>query len=396
MQALYGGGWRWQRPQTRWPGLASAQRGQAAGRMPTNRAWQALHKPCRPQVPHSTQGWGSGPGQKRRQPGPARASTRPVGEAAVGEASGIGSIYCPAMPDPSPPPATDARALAHVLARLARAPAPPWLHQEVARRMAERLPVIRQAPLTWLDWGGFIGAGAPAVQAVWPQARRSVAEPTPALAERSRQALQAPWWAWGQRRQAATQPVALAAEVPVGQAQMLWSNLGLHTSPNPAVTLAQWHRALAVDGFVMFSTFGPDTLRELREVYAEHDWPAPHPPFADMHDVGDLLVHGGFADPVMDQEMLRLSWSSPQALLAELRSLGGHIGLHRTPGMRTPRWQARLLQALARQADAQGRIHLSFELVYGHAYKPAPRPARADLATVSLDALRAKLPKRQV
>ena len=298
------------------------------------------------------------------------------------------------MPAPSPPPATDARALARVLGRLAQAPTAPWLHHEVARRMAERLPVIRQPPLTWLDWGGFIGAGASAVQAVWPQAQRSVAEPTRALAERSRQALQAPWWAWGQRRLDASQTVALAADVPAGQAQMLWSNLGLHTSPDAAATLAQWHRALAVGGFVMFSTFGPDTLRELRALYAEQGWPAPHPPFADMHDVGDLLVHGGFADPVMDQEVLRLSWSSPQALLAELRGLGGHLGLQRTPGLRTPRWQARLLQALARQADAQGRIHLSFELVYGHAYKPAPRPARADLATVSLEALRATLPKR--
>ena len=313
---------------------------------------------------------------------------------AVGKSVGIGSIYCPAMPTPSPPPATDARALARVLGRLAQAPTAPWLHHEVARRMAERLPVIRQPPLTWLDWGGFIGAGAPAVQAVWPQAQRSVAEPTRALAERSRQALQAPWWAWGQRRLDASQAVALAADVPAGQAQMLWSNLGLHTSPDAVATLAQWHRALAVGGFVMFSTFGPDTLRELRALYAEQGWPAPHPPFADMHDVGDLLVHGGFADPVMDQEVLRLSWSSPQALLAELRGLGGHLGLQRTPGLRTPRWQARLLQALASRADAQGRIHLSFELVYGHAYKPAPRPARADLATVSLDALRATLPKR--
>ena len=351
--------------------------------------------PCRPQVPHSTQGWGGGPGKKRRQPGRGSASAGPAGAAGMGESDGIGSIYCLAMPDPSLPPATDARALAHVQGRLARAPAPPWLHQEVARRMAERLPVILQAPLTWLDWGGFIGAGAPAVQAVWPQARRSVAEPTPALAERSRQAVQAPWWAWGRRRQAATQTVVLDADLPAGQAQMLWSNLGLHTSPNPAATLAQWHRALEVGGFVMFSTFGPDTLRELRAVYAGLGWPAPHPPFADMHDVGDLLVHGGFADPVMDQEVLQLSWSSPQALLAELRGLGGHIGLDRTPGLRTPRWHARLLQALAHQADAQGRIHLSFELVYGHAYKPAPRPAGAALATVSLDALRATLPKRQ-
>ncbi len=294
----------------------------------------------------------------------------------------------------APQPATDAVALSHVLDRLARADSAPWLHQEVARRMAERLPVILRPPETWLDWWGHTGAGAAAVQAVWPQSRRSVAEPTSALVERSRSALRAPWWAWGQRRQDAAQSVALSTEVPAGQAQMLWSNLTLHASPDPATTLALWHRALAVDGFVMFSTFGPDTLRELRSVYAGLGWPSPAPPYADMHDLGDLLVHGGFADPVMDQEMLQLTWSSPETLLAELRGLGGHLGLERFAGLRTPRWRARLLRALGERADGQGRIRMSFELVYGHAYKPVPRPARGELATVSLDALRATLPKR--
>ena len=254
--------------------------------------------------------------------------------------------------------------------------------------------MILRPPETWLDWWGFTGAGAAAVQSVWPQSRRSAAEPTPALVERSRAALRVPWWAWARRRQDAARTVGLSSDQPAGQAQMLWSNLTLHTSPDPATTLALWHRALAVDGFVMFSSFGPDTLRELRGVYAAMGWPAPHPPYVDMHDLGDLLVHGGFADPVMDQEMLQLSWSSPENLLAELHGLGGNLGLDRFAGLRTPRWRARLVQALGELADGQGRIHMSFELVYGHAFKPAPRPARGGPATVSLDTLRAKLPKR--
>ena len=291
-------------------------------------------------------------------------------------------------------PVTDARAVARHLARAARAEGPPWLHQEVARRMAQRLPVIRQAPEHWVDWWGFTGGGAPAVAAVWPQARRSVVEPTEALVDRSRQALRAPWWAWGQRRRDAAQQVGLASELPAGAAQMLWANLVLHSAPDPAALLAQWRDALAVDGFLMFSTFGPDTLRELRAVYAACGWASPHPPYADMHDLGDLLVHQGFADPVMDQEQLQLTWSSPQAMLAELRGLGGHVGAQRFAGCRTPRWRDRLLAALAERADPQGRIRMSFELVYGHAYKPAPRPGRGDPVTVSLDALRATLPGR--
>ena len=299
------------------------------------------------------------------------------------------------MPDTSvPPPATDLRALRRVLDRLARADSAPWLHQEVARRMAERLPVIRQAPAAWLDWWAFTGGGAAPVQAVWPQARRLLAEPTPALQARSQQAQSAPWWAVGARRQAAAQPVWLTSEVPPASAQMLWANLVLHTAADTAATLARWHGALAVDGFVMFSSFGPDTLLELRQVFADAGWPVPHPPFMDMHDIGDLMVHGGFADPVMDQETIYLTWSTPEALLAELRSLGGHLGLARHPGLRTPRWRQRLLSALAARADADGRIRMRFELVYGHAYKAVPRAARGAPATVSLDSLRATLPKR--
>jgi len=294
------------------------------------------------------------------------------------------------MPDQAAATALDAKAVDRVLRRLARAEQAPWLHQEVARRMADRLPVIRQAPAQWLDWWAFTGAGAAPVQAVWPDAQRCLVEPTAALAERSRQALRGRWWALG-RPQA---PVLLADAVPAGQAAMLWANMVLHASPDAQTLLAQWQQALAIDGFLMFSTLGPDTLRELRAVYAQAGWPAPHPPFADMHNVGDALVQAGFADPVMDQETLRLTWSSPQALLDELRTLGGHLGGQRFDGLRTPRWRARLVAALAALAGPDGRIGMSFEVVYGHAYKAAPRAARGDTSVVSLESLRKSLSGR--
>ncbi len=296
------------------------------------------------------------------------------------------------MPDDRPPPAIDAVALARVLARLARADSPPWLNQEVARRMAERVPLIREAPACWIDWWAHLGGSAAAVAAVLPKATRIAVEPTAALAERSRLALRRPWWSLG--RSASPQPqVCLVPEVPPAQAQMVWANMMLHASPNPQATVAAWQAALSTNGFLMCSALGPDTLRELREVYAEQGWPAPHPPFTDMHDIGDLLVGSGFADPVMDQELITLSWSSPQAVLAELRALGGHLGLQRSTGLRTPRWRERLCRSLAARADAQGRIHLSFELIYGHAFKAAPKPARSQTTNVSLEVLRASLRK---
>ena len=101
------------------------------------------------------------------------------------------------------PPAIDTRALRQVLRRLALADAPPWLHQEVARRMAERLPVIRQPPARWIDWWAHTGGGALAVQGVWPQAQRLVVEPTPELLARSRQPQEPSWWSRLARRYSA-------------------------------------------------------------------------------------------------------------------------------------------------------------------------------------------------
>lgn len=285
--------------------------------------------------------------------------------------------------------AVDAGAVAHVLRRLARQAEPPWLHREVAQRMAERLPLIRQPPRRWIDWWAHTGGGAAAVRQAYPQAERLVVEPTETLRALSGQPV-APWWS--PRRWSAPEPnVLLAADVPEAGAEMVWANMMLHACPDMAGMLAQWRRALVVDGFVMFSTLGPASLQELRALYGQRGFGEAHAPFADMHDIGDLLVHAGFADPVMDQEMLTLTWSTPEAALRELRALGGNVHPRRMAGLRTPRWRERLLRALEQRLDADGRVALSFELVYGHAFRPPPRARVATTATVSVSDLRATL-----
>src|SRR5258706_15503839 len=108
---------------------------------------------------------------------------------------------------------------------------------------------------------------------------------------------------------------------------------------DPPALMERWQKALSADGFVMFSCFGPDTLRELRWLYRRLGWPAPTIAFVDMHDLGDMLVHAGFADPVMDQELLSLTWAHPKALLDELHGLGGNASPDRFAGLRTPRWK---------------------------------------------------------
>jgi malonyl-CoA O-methyltransferase len=285
-----------------------------------------------------------------------------------------------------PKRALDGAAVDAALRRIARQPQPPWLHAEVERRMAERLAIVRLQPATVLEWWGHTGASGALLAEACPKAHRIVVEPTDDLARRSRIEGQAPWWSV--RRWARASEVRRDEPAPAS-AQLLWSNMMLHAEPDPPALFARWQRLLEVDGFLMFSCLGPGSLRELRELYRRLGWPPPAPEFVDMHDLGDMLVHSGFADPVMDQETLTLTWDGPQALLAELRSLGGNASPMRWRGLRTPRWRERLHAELNALAGTDGRLRLSFEIVYGHAFKAAPRAQPTDRTTVSLEDMRA-------
>jgi len=283
----------------------------------------------------------------------------------------------------------DAVALARVRRRLDGAASAPWLHGEVARRMAERLPIIKRQPDSVIDWGSFLGDSAALLRQSYPKARLLAVEADMARREGTAAALARPWWS--PQRWAAATAVVTADAVPAAQAQLLWSNMGLHGAADPQAVMQQWQRALAVEGFLMFSTLGPGSLPSLAALYAARGWPAPFAPFVDMHDLGDMLVHAGFAEPVMDQEQLTLTWPSAAALLAELRTLGGNVARGRGAGLRTPRWRERLLALLQAQAGADGRVALVFEVVYGHAFKAAPRLRGAAETTLPLQDLRAML-----
>lgn len=274
----------------------------------------------------------------------------------------------------------DAAALARAAVRMAQHDAP-WLHGEVGRRMAERLPLVKLQPSVVLDWWSHAGGSAALLRAAYPQAEIVAVEPAGAALREP-----APWWSL-QRWRSAPRRLADDAPPPAG-AQLVWANMMLHAVPDPGVVMQRWRAALAVDGFLMFSTLGPDTLRSLRDLYREAGWGPPHAPFTDMHDLGDMLVAAGFAEPVMDQETLRLSWASPQALLSELRGLGLNADPARHAGLRTPRWRERLAAALRERAGADGRIALEFELVYGHAFNPPPRLKVAGETRVDAQTLR--------
>lgn len=169
---------------------------------------------------------------------------------------------------------------------------------------------------------------------------------------------------------------------------MIWANMMLHAVQDPPVLMQRWQRMLSPGGFVMFSCLGPDSLRELTALYARLEWPAPTIDFVDMHDLGDMLMHAGFADPVMDQESLTIQWDNAQSLCRDLRLLGGNASPARSSGLRTPRWQARLHRELDALRNAAGQFSLTFEIVYGHAFKAGPPIEKSSETQVSVDEMR--------
>ncbi len=167
-------------------------------------------------------------------------------------------------------------------------------------------------------------------------------------------------------------PVAAAA------IELVWSNMALHWAADPLAALREFHRVLTVEGLLSFSTLGPDTLAELRAAAGG----ARVHRFADMHDLGDMLVAAGFAAPVMDMERVTLLYADGEALLADLRASGQTCaGGGRARGLAGTRFRAALGEQLAARRRG-GKLPISYEVVYGHAWKPAPRRAADERSVV--------------
>jgi malonyl-CoA O-methyltransferase len=270
----------------------------------------------------------------------------------------------------------------------------PWLHEEVASRMVERLQWFREAPTSWLHWEPLLGGlqGHARVRAALPDARCQVfSHDLTHAVHATREAAARSWNPL--RRPRDFLPGQADPEQPVG---LLWANMGLHTEPSPQALLAQWHRHLAPGGFLLMSCLGPDSLSELREVYLRSGWPAATHAFTDLHDWGDMLVQAGFAEPVMDMERLTLTYGSAQAMLDDLRQMGRNLASDRFAALRGRGWRRALLEGIERHGarDTDGRLRLGFEIIYGHAVKAEPR-ARSGQTTLPLDEVREQLKRRR-
>jgi malonyl-CoA O-methyltransferase len=258
--------------------------------------------------------------------------------------------------------------------------------REVDRRMQERLAYVTVKPNRILDLGCSRGASLPGLAERYPAAQLLGLDLVPAMlaAGRVRRPDWRRWLNFG--KAAAPQWLAAdAARLPLkaNSTELVWSNLLLHWLDDPLPALAEAHRVLAVDGLLMFSTLGPDTLKELRQASA--DGYAHTQRFIDMHDLGDMLIGCGFADPVMDMEVITLTYNDLDALFAELRAAGSACAMKARRHGLSGRHGWRALRAAYEALRRDGRLPATFEVVYGHAWKVAPKQAADGRAIIRFD-----------
>jgi malonyl-CoA O-methyltransferase len=165
---------------------------------------------------------------------------------------------------------------------------------------------------------------------------------------------------------------------------LVWSNLVLQWVNDLPRAIAEVRRVLKVGGLFTFTTFGPDTLREVRAAFVRVDGHTHTNRFTDMHDLGDMLVAAGFADPVMDMETLTVTYEDPAALLRELKQLGATNATRGRPHGLMGRHRFALMTAALEGMRRDGRIPATFEVVYGHAWKGEPKRTAEGLPIVNL------------
>jgi malonyl-CoA O-methyltransferase len=266
------------------------------------------------------------------------------------------------------------------------------LQREVCDRLLERLDFVNLQPGRVLDVGTGTGYGLTHLRSRYAEAELCALDIAPAMLAATRARLPQPTWA--QRALLRITPYVLGTTrvrdgIPCGypspfthlvcadmdrlplapnSVNLVWSSLALQWAHDLEVTFKGLHQVLAPGGLVMFATFGPDTLKELRAAFSAVD-DAPHVNrFIDLHDIGDMLIHAGFSSPVMEMEMLTLTYADLKTLMRDLKGIGAHnAAAARRRGLLGKSAWARLEQAYESNRY-EGRLPASFEVIYGHAW----------------------------
>lgn len=257
------------------------------------------------------------------------------------------------------------------------------LEQEVGDRMLERLDYVKLAPARILDAGS---GPSPQAERLTQRYRGAQLVGLDVSSEMLR-GIRPPGLLDRLRGRAGAMAVcADLCRLPLASRgfSLVWSNMALHWGTDPQAALGEFHRVLEVDGLLMFSTLGPDTLKELRSAFGTQPATQHVHSFIDMHDLGDMLVAAGFAAPVMDTETITLTYPGIDAMIADLRTTGQTCALAgRSRGLFGPRTWAAVRAALDR-CMRDDRLPATIEVVYGHAWKSAPRRTAEGHAIVNL------------
>jgi malonyl-CoA O-methyltransferase len=250
------------------------------------------------------------------------------------------------------------------------------LQREVCDRMLSRLDYIKYTPDVIVDAGSGTGYGTRKLLARYPVARMLAIDIAISMHLQARPP--ASWLKQLMITRRRNQSAYIAGDIesmPLADscAGLVWSNLTLQWCNDLKQAIAEAHRILQVNGLFMFSTFGPDTLKELRHAFQGVDRFTHVNRFTDMHDIGDMLVHSGFATPVMDMEYITLTYDDVMSVMRDLKAIGAR---NATEGRRRSltgkkAWQNATSRYESLRRD--GKLPATFEVVYGHAWKPEPR-----------------------
>lgn len=252
------------------------------------------------------------------------------------------------------------------------------LQNEVCRRLMERLDVVKLVPRCVLDVGCGPGTGARELSRRYPKARIIALDYSEAMLRQARRNTSR----FGRVRRVVGDSSALP--LASDSVDLIFSNMMLPWCSDPVAVFREFQRVLRPEGVLMFTSLGPDTLKELRYAWAEVDDGHHVHAFEDMHNVGDALVRARLADPVMDMEFLTLTYDDVPALMRDIKCGGGsNVALGRARGLTGKHALARMQGAYEAYRDADGRLPATFEVVYGHAWGTAvPGSFQADDGSV--------------
>ena len=253
------------------------------------------------------------------------------------------------------------------------------LQREVGERMLERLDYVRLEPAVVLDAGCATGRFVRRLGKRYRRARVIGLDLSSAMlrAARRRQG-------WFGRTPLVAGDLA---RLPLadGSVDLVFSNFAVQWCDPLDQAMNEFRRVLRPGGLLMFTTFGPDTLHELRTAWETVDRYSHVSPFPDMHEVGDTVAAAGFSGTVMDMELFTLTYPTVRRLMEDLRAIGARNATRERPrGLTGPRRMAAVEAAYERFRTADGVLPATYEVIYGHAWAPEGQPGEVAIPLASI------------